>query len=812
MIRHKLQQKILTVIIVLTIIPLVIITGYSINNLNQVEKYLRANASNALDKQATDSLVLRTRGVAAEVASFLKNVESDLKTLAMLKPDKGYYKSFYQTHKKQIWSVKNGTDYIYDLPLYKEITFVLPTGQEFLRILDGEFTGELRDVSDPKNTTYKNEEYFNKALALKKGEVYVSRVTGFHALKNAKEFNGVIRFSMPVHADDGSLRGVCVLSLDHKHLMEFISHITSAEESFVALPRYAEGNYAFMFDDEGWIIAHPKHWDIRGYDKDGKLVPAYTVDSQAEDIETGRIPYNLKKAGFIHKNYQVAAESVSAKEYGVVDVTNVGGSKKIMAYAPIIYNSGEYEATGIFGGVTIGAQVKQFHKPAIAISDVIKNGVSGFVLRSFFFVLLSVIAVIYVGYRLSRGITKPLISLTDGTKEMAKGNFQALVSVASDDEVGQLASSFNKMAKELEQRRDNLEKTIDKLNQSKDEITKERNFKTVLFENIETGILTLDAENRVTSINEPLKKILGLDGADMGIDILDFFALCPDVVSAVAPHLKDDVKTKWNDYVKVMKDGRELTFRLAFLPLGEDRADGRILTIEDLTERVNMRDQMERMRRLASMGRLSAGLAHEIRNPLTGISIMLDDLHDRLIESPDDQSLIQRSLLEMERLENLINELLDFAVVKESKMQSVNIEKVISDIIILMNKQCERAGIKLVTNFTSLPSVRADDSKLKQAFINLIANAIDSMKGGGRLTISITENESSVVVTVSDTGMGIEQDKLPLIFEPFYTMKKGGAGLGLSITHNIISEHEGAITVDSELGVGTSFIVTLPKS
>jgi len=809
MIRHRLQRKVLTVILILTLIPLVMLTVYSIYNLNEIEQYFRQNAAEALDKQAAKALVLRARTVAADVADFLENTENNLKTLAMLPTDEQTYIEFYNRHKKLLWYEKSGNEIKEQIPLYKEITFFDLKGNELIRITDGKINNSLRDISDIKNTTYKTENYFSETAKLKKGEIYTSRVTGWHSLKKDKHYEGVIRFATPVFRD-GIKTGYCMLSLDHRHLMEYTAHITSTEESFSISPSYENGNYAFIFDDEGWIVAHPKHWDIRGFDKDGKLVPPYTSSSSKKDIKSGKIPYNLMHAQFIHRNYPVAARAVFYKQFGVVDVTNVGGSKKIMAYAPILYNTGIYKDKGIFGGVTIGAQVEQFHKPAIEISDVIKKGVKSFVLRSWLFVLITITVVIFVGYRLSDGITKPLISLTDRTKEMAKGNFPTKVSVESVDEVGQLADSFNIMARELETRSNNLKKTIEKLNHSNEIITNERNFKTVLFENIETGILTIDKENRVTSINNPAKVILDTTDIKINTPMKELFINCPEMLKEIEQHIEGDLDKKWSDYVKTVQDGIDKTFRIALLPLSKGSIYGRIITIEDITERVNMRNQVERMRRLASMGRLSAGIAHEIRNPLTGISIMLDDLHDRLISQPDDRSLIQRSLQEIERLENLVNELLDFAVVKESSLKKINIKSLLEDTLVFINKQCERAGISLKTYYDDVPDVLGDSAKLKQSLLNLLTNAIDAMEGGGNLTVNLKYVDNNILISISDTGKGIDPEKLQLIFEPFYTDKGEGAGLGLSITYNIITEHGGTITVDSTPNKGSKFTINLP--
>ncbi|RME40640.1 MAG: HAMP domain-containing protein, partial [Deltaproteobacteria bacterium] len=348
-------------------------------------------------------------------------------------------------------------DVLEDILLYSEIAYVRADGRERIRIVDGELSMELRDVSRPENTTYRSEDYFQRAAALPSGEIYVSHVTGWHVDKlqalagasrpeeavNGRPYRGVIRFATPVRAPDGSLRGVIVLSLDHRHLMEFTQHITPTRERYVVYPSYDSGNYAFMFDDEGWIITHPKPWDIRGLDNNGRLVPPYTEQTPPEWVARGLIPFNLRYAGFVHPNYPVAAAEVLEGKSGVVDVTNVGGSQKIMAYAPIFYDGGDYGKTGIFGGITIGAEVKNFHQPALQAAELIQKQFTSFMTQSWFLITLTGLAVIVAAYQLSRGIALPLQDLIRGTREMARGNLSTRLTVFSNDEIGELTRSFN---------------------------------------------------------------------------------------------------------------------------------------------------------------------------------------------------------------------------------------------------------------------------------------------------------------------------------------------------------------------------------
>lgn len=226
------------------------------------------------------------------------------------------------------------------------------------------------------------------------------------------------------------------------------------------------------------------------------------------------------------------------------------------------------------------------------------------------------------------------------------------------------------------------------------------------------------------------------------------------------------------------------------------------------------KDKLDEADKLASLGTMAAGMAHEIKNPLSSMKVFSQLLHDRY-EDPDFRKKFEEIIpTEISRIDRIVEGLLGFARSPEMKLSQVNIQELFEEILTDFKGDIERGNINIIKKFNDVPDIHADREQLLRAFSNIILNAVQAMPAGGQLEIELGSDKLSKSVTakIADTGQGIPKEQLNHIFDPFFTTKHYGTGLGLTISHSIIDKHMGTIDIQSESSKGTTVTVTLPVS
>jgi len=242
---------------------------------------------------------------------------------------------------------------------------------------------------------------------------------------------------------------------------------------------------------------------------------------------------------------------------------------------------------------------------------------------------------------------------------------------------------------------------------------------------------------------------------------------------------------------------------------------GHVLLFKDLSEVQALRREIARNQRLASIGRLAAGVAHEIRNPLSSIKGFATYFKERYRENKEDQQTADIMIQEVERLNRVVGQLLEFARPINISRKSTSIAAIIEDSLRLVEREAFRKNIKIETRFSSpVNEIFIDPDRINQILLNLYLNAIEAMENGGRLSVVLLldEDKKWIKIRVKDTGAGIKKEELAHIFDPYFTTKPSGTGLGLAIVHNIINAHDGKMKVESSPEKGTAVTLFLPIS
>ena len=421
---------------------------------------------------------------------------------------------------------------------------------------------------------------------------------------------------------------------------------------------------------------------------------------------------------------------------------------------------------------------------------------------------------------LSKLVTRPLAALAEATQEISRGRLDYRIDVSAADEIGDLVRSFNRMAEELETSRRQIEASSRDATAANTELDQRRRQMETILESIPTGVLSLDADRRVTHANQALQRMFYpegyADGRPMlrGARLADIFP--PEVLQDLEPLLRRaDRMGMTTSQMETLLQRTSLNVAVTVTILRhQDQRSGYVIVFEDLSDLLKAQKQ-------AAWREVARRVAHEIKNPLTPIALSAERIQRHLERAtvPDKASLeIVRSCAEtiagaVETVRRLVDEFSALARFPASNPQPADINEVIESALAMFNGRMDGIGLHKALA-PDLPKVMADAEAIKRAVANLVDNAAEAMQNSLvreiQISTSLVASRDAVEITIADTGHGVTRELKEKLFLPYFSTRKRGTGLGLAIVSRVIEEHHGSIRVEENQPVGARFIVELP--
>ncbi|RIE03172.1 PAS domain S-box protein [Cohnella faecalis] len=417
-----------------------------------------------------------------------------------------------------------------------------------------------------------------------------------------------------------------------------------------------------------------------------------------------------------------------------------------------------------------------------------------------------VLAAWLASYIIAGFLIRPLRQILRNVNEIAQGKFDKRMAIRSHDELGLLSSRVNTMAR-------NLQTYTGQLKESAAELKSTKEYLESFVNQTWDAIHVTDLHGQVIQINHAFEKMYGWSAEE--------------ALNKPQQDIPDDLLREYEDIrgrvlrgesvadhetVRRKKDGQSIDVSITVSPIRNEA--GEIVSIAEISRNITARKETEevirRSEKLSVVGQLAAGVAHEIRNPLTTLRGFVQ-LHQKKGSLSDIH--LDVMLSELDRINFIVSEFLVLAKPQVSHFQPGYLQHILHDIIMLLDSQASLSNVRFETKFAlKVPSLICDTNQLKQVFVNIMKNSIEAMPNGGTITIELNHipDEQAAAIRIIDNGCGIPEDELPRLGEPFFTKKPSGNGLGLMVCQRIIANHKGHILVSSRLGKGTCVEIWLP--
>ena len=428
--------------------------------------------------------------------------------------------------------------------------------------------------------------------------------------------------------------------------------------------------------------------------------------------------------------------------------------------------------------------------------------------------LLIIFSSIWFGFFLSKGITVPIQELAEGTNRIASGDYDFFIDMESEDEIGVLVNSFNRMTLDLKNSKKQLEEANEELRRGNVELEQRRLYMEIILANVAAGVVSADADGKIRTINKSAEKMLQVQGRSMiGRYYKD--AIPGEYVNVINAFLTEQNFLKKDFMVRqfrISTEDKTLTLLVSINVLRDDKGVylGLVAVFEDLTD-------IEQAQRMAAWREVARRIAHEVKNPLTPIQLSAQRLKRRYGTEAgrDDGRIVDECtnmiINQVDELKRLVNEFSSFARMPTARYAPNRIGQIIREAIGLYKNAQKDVDIIFEAS-RHIPLLKVDREQIKRVMINLLDNAIDAIDGKGKVTIELNyfQEQGLLRIVVADNGKGIAPSQKARLFEPYFSTKKSGTGLGLAIVNTIIRDHRGMIRVEDNKPKGSRFIIDFP--
>lgn len=531
-----------------------------------------------------------------------------------------------------------------------------------------------------------------------------------------------------------------------------------------------------------------RYMDDRMEELKGRMDYARVHSDDADLIEE-----EVLKA-LIHSNTQ---KVMLVKDHAVLmNTTSYSGAIEALPWENLASDSGRLDQAGY---LIRYEEYEPFNWTLVIMAN--KEELLSYFYESYKYTILTGIIFLTLALQLTiliaSNITRPIQKLVRFCAVISKGDYKERIKLKRQDEIGKLGSAFNQM--------------LDQLDTSMNELIHMKNFNQDILNNIEKGIITYTAKEEKISANPFAMQLLddfegyALEGKQTS-EVLD------DMISVT----RQTETSQYAMYAFVDGHGRHryLDCYTSIMWGEEVSIRGYICSFNDITERKKLESRMQRLDRLATAGRLASGMAHEIRNPLAGMRASIQVLNKRLKHELEgsNEVLFDRLINEIDRIDKLISDLLDYSKRKQYQPKKVNLSQSVTDTLALLNKAMETRGIRVEQRLNHKNiDILVDPGHLNQILLNVIKNAMDAVEPSkGRIIIQdayYPDDPKPVEIQIADNGTGITSEAIEQVFDPFFTTKPDGTGLGLSVVYELVQQNDAEIDIRSTDGEGTRIIL-----